>query len=162
MTEKYKRRSLRKLSRLDNKFKAGFLSSHKLSWFEFDAFLCVSGMKKVSSMLRKIAWQLEFHAWHWKIFTLWWRRKRGWRSGEIFLIGNVIFFYIWIYLVSSKVNNNPSFSYFSILELEKSFLKNLYYRQCHQHTAVVRNSSLFSCQSNKHFKILYFNTAWDL
>ena len=54
LTEKNSRK---KLLRLDNKFKAGFVSSHKLSWFEFDAFLCVSGMKKVSSMLLKIAWQ---------------------------------------------------------------------------------------------------------
>ena len=38
MTEKSTESTLGKLSRLDNKFRAGFLSSHKLSWFEFDAF----------------------------------------------------------------------------------------------------------------------------
>ena len=78
MTEESKERTLWKLLRLDNKFKAGFLSVHtNLVGLEFDAFLCVSGMEKVSSMFQMIAWQPYFKAWHWQIFTLWWRRERG-------------------------------------------------------------------------------------
>ena len=124
MTDKSKERALWKLLRLDNTFKAGFLSVHtNLVGLEFDAFLCVSGMEKVSSMFQMIAWQVYFKAWHWQIFTLWWRKKRG-EEVQKYLDWKCHFFFLYVDL-SSHFQGKQKISPYLIFPFQnlKNFFK---------------------------------------